>query len=116
MSEVIVFPQGGYRYIKGVFQYSAGVAAEPGFEIERARFSRPVPLAEGFGRIEAHLARLGRPTTAFCACELRRLTPAAPSSWPAAARHPRARETTGIAPSGSSTGRLPVCGRKRGGY
>jgi hypothetical protein len=71
MSEVIAFPQGGYRYIKGVFQYSAGVAAEPGFEIERARFARPVPLAEGFGRIEAHLARRGRPTTAFCACELR---------------------------------------------
>jgi hypothetical protein len=71
MSEVIAFPRGGYRYIKGVFQYSAGVAAEPGFEIERARFARPVPLAEGFERIEAHLARLGRPTTAFCACELR---------------------------------------------
>jgi len=71
MSEVIAFPQGGYRYIKGVFQYSAGVAAEPGFEIERARFARPVPLAEGFERIEAHLARRGRATTAFCACELR---------------------------------------------
>ena len=71
MSEVIAFPRGGFRYIKGVFQYSAGVAAEPGFEIERARFARPVPLADGFARIEAHLARLGRPTTAFCACELR---------------------------------------------
>lgn len=71
MSEVIVFPPGGYRYIKGVFQYSAGVAAEPGFEIERVRFARPAPLREGFGRIETHLARAGRPTTAFCACELR---------------------------------------------
>ena len=71
MSEVIAFPKGGFRYIKGVFQYSAGVAAEPGFEIERARLARPVPLAEGFARIETHLARLGRPTTAFCACELR---------------------------------------------
>jgi hypothetical protein len=71
MPEVIAFPKGGFRYIKGVFQYSAGVAANPGFEIERVRFARPVPLAEGFARVEAHLARLGRPTTAFCACELR---------------------------------------------
>jgi len=71
MPEVIAFPEGGFRYIPGVFQYSGGVAAEPGFEIERARFARPVPLADGFARIEAHLARRGRPTTAFCACELR---------------------------------------------
>jgi hypothetical protein len=71
MSEVIAFSRGGYRYLKGVFQYSAGVAAEPGFEIERARFAGPVPLGEGFERIEAHLAQAGRPTTAFCACELR---------------------------------------------
>jgi hypothetical protein len=28
-------------------------------------------LAEGFDAIEAYLARLGRPPTAFCACELR---------------------------------------------
>jgi hypothetical protein len=30
---------GGYRYIKAVFQYSGGVAAEPGFEIVRARLA-----------------------------------------------------------------------------
>lgn len=71
MSEVIAFPKGGFRYLEGVFQYSAGVAAEPGYEIERARFALPVPLAEGFARVERHLDRLGRPTTAFCACELR---------------------------------------------
>ena len=70
MSDVVTFA-GGYRYIKSVFQYSAGVAAEPGFEIHRARLSRPLPLAEGFGAVERHLAALGRPTTAFCACELR---------------------------------------------
>ena len=38
---------------------------------ERARFAQPLPLAEGFDAIEAHLKRFGRPTTAFCACELR---------------------------------------------
>lgn len=65
------FPAGGYRYIRGVFQYSAGVAALDGFRIERVMFMRPVPLAEGFARIEAHLAEAGRPKAAFCACELR---------------------------------------------
>src|SRR5689334_9907778 len=71
MSSVLTFPQGGYRFLKGVFQYSAGVAAEPGFEIVRARFERLLPLADGFARIEAHLRSLGRPVAAFCACELR---------------------------------------------
>jgi hypothetical protein len=65
------FAAGGYRYVPGVFQYSAGVAALPGFRIERAMFQTPVPLAEGFPRIEAFLAGLGRSVTAFCACELR---------------------------------------------
>src|SRR5262245_1272967 len=71
MSEVLSFAAGGYRYIKSVFQYSAGVAAEPGFEIHRARLARPLPLADGFRAVERHLAAVGRPTTAFCACELR---------------------------------------------
>lgn len=65
------FPDGGYAFLQGVFPYSQGVNALPGFAIERARFSRTVPIAEGFRRIAAHLAALGRPPTAFCACELR---------------------------------------------
>jgi len=75
VSDVIAFSAAGYRYLKGVFQYSAGVAAEPGFEIERARFVRLVPLAEGFRAIEGHLTALGRPLTALCACELRSPAP-----------------------------------------
>ena len=71
MAETAVFGPGGYRYVRGRFQYSGGTAAEAGFAIERARFHRPVPLEEGFRRIEAHLAGIGRPPTAFCACELR---------------------------------------------
>src|SRR5690606_2794056 len=62
---------GGYRYIPAVSQYSGGVAAEAGFRIERARFSRVVPLREGFDLIEKHLASIGRPNAAFCACALR---------------------------------------------
>ena len=71
MPNVQPFVPGGYRFIPGPFQYSGGVAAEPGFRIERARFARLLPLAEGFAAVEAHLATLGRPLTAFCACELR---------------------------------------------
>ena len=66
---------GGYRYLPGVFQYSAGVAAEPGFTIERARFHQHVSLGDGFQAIAAHLRALGRPLTAFCACELRAPAP-----------------------------------------
>jgi hypothetical protein len=75
LANVIVFEPGGYRYIEGVFQYSGGVAAEAGFEIVRARLQRPLPLLEGFAAVEAHLAGIGRPTTAFCACELRSPAP-----------------------------------------
>jgi hypothetical protein len=71
MSETRVFPPGGYRYIPAVFQFSGGVAAEPGFEIERVRLMRPLALGEGFAAIEAHLAAIGRPATAFAQCELR---------------------------------------------
>ena len=71
MADVVVFEAGNYRYIKAVFQYSGGVAAEPGYEIERARFARALPLGQAFSAVEAHLKSLGRPRTAFAACELR---------------------------------------------
>ena len=70
MTEILTYPQGGYRFIKGVFQYSAGVAAKSGFEIVRARFAKPLPLAEVCSG-ENHLTELKRPLSAFCACELR---------------------------------------------
>jgi hypothetical protein len=75
MADVVDFPTGGYRFIPSVFQYSAGVAAQPGHEIERLRFRAPVPLAAGFERIEAIIRESGRPLTSFCACELRSPAP-----------------------------------------
>lgn len=75
MSDVVVFEPGGYRYISAVFQYSGGVAAQPGFAIERVRLAKPLPLVEGFKAVEARLAAIGRPSTAFCACELRSPAP-----------------------------------------
>jgi hypothetical protein len=71
----VAFAPGGYRYIPAVFQYSGGVAAEPGFEIVRVRFRNPVPLAQGFARIEQSIRAAGRPLAAFCACELRSPAP-----------------------------------------
>ncbi len=75
MPEVVAFGAGGYRYLKAGYQFSSGVAAEPGFEIERARLARPLPLAAGFRLIENHLAAIGRPSTALAACELRSAEP-----------------------------------------
>lgn len=75
MAEVLVFGDGGYRFIKAVFQYSGGVAAQPGFAIERRRLRRLLPLDEGFRLIETHLTSIGRPLAAFCACELRSPAP-----------------------------------------
>lgn len=72
---VQVFAAGSFRYIPGVFQYSAGVGALPGFQIIRVRFAAPVPLAEGFARVSQCIRDARRPLTAFCACELRSPAP-----------------------------------------
>jgi hypothetical protein len=69
------FAAGGYRFIPGVFQYSGGAAAQPGHEIARVRFRAPLPLAQGFERIEGLIREAGRPLTSFCACELRSPAP-----------------------------------------
>jgi hypothetical protein len=65
------FSAGNYRFIPSVFQYSAGTAADPGYEIERIRFDRLMPLAEGFAEAAKFIQEAGRPLSAFCACELR---------------------------------------------
>ncbi len=69
------FADGGYRFIKGVSQYSAGVAASPGYEIVRVRLASPLPLEAGFDAAAAHLASVDCQPTALCACELRSPTP-----------------------------------------
>ena len=69
--------------LKGVFQYSAGVAAMPGHRIVRVQFRRPVALDEGFRRIEQIIGAAGRPLTAFCACELRSPAPFTESGFTA---------------------------------
>src|SRR5438309_4172370 len=65
------FSAGNYRFIPAVFQYSSGAAAHPGFEVERVRFDKLLPLAEGFAQAAKYIQAAGRPLTSFCACELR---------------------------------------------
>src|SRR6266704_1983020 len=91
------FAAGGYRFLPFQFQYSGGVVAEPGFRIERARFHRPLPLAQGFDAVEAYLGSLGPP--------------------PAAAR-PAANRAAAIptASSASATSRPMRCARRRALY
>lgn len=75
MPDTPLFEPGQYRFIPAVSQYSGGVVAESGHAIERLRFSRVMPLDEGFAAIEAHLRGIGRPLGALCACELRSPAP-----------------------------------------
>jgi hypothetical protein len=73
--QTIDFEPGGYRFIKGVFQYSGGVIAMPGYRLVRVRFRSPVPLDDGFHHVEDTITGVGRPLTAFAACELRSPAP-----------------------------------------
>ncbi|WP_022724452.1 hypothetical protein [Rhodopseudomonas sp. B29] len=75
MIETVEAPNSGYRYMPGVFQYSCGIAALPGYAIERVRFANPVPLKQGFAKIAEIIKAAGRPLTAFGACELRSPAP-----------------------------------------
>jgi hypothetical protein len=80
-------PSGGFRYIPGFFQYSAGVRALDGYRIERAEFLRPVPLLAGFAFIERFLGDQGLALAAFCACELRSPAPFTEVGFTAFNRH-----------------------------
>jgi hypothetical protein len=75
MIETIEAANSGYRFMPGVSQYSCGIGALPGFTIERVRFSKVVPLRQGFAKIAEIIKAAGRPLTAFGACELRSPAP-----------------------------------------
>src|SRR2546429_5952772 len=75
MAGAVDFSAGGYQFLPSVFQFSAGVAALSAHAIERVRFRNPVPLKQGFERIEQLITQAGRPLTSFCACELRSPAP-----------------------------------------
>ena len=88
MTDAVDFAAGGYRFLPSVFQYSGGAAALPGHAIERVRFRSPLPLAEGFARIERIIGAAGRPL---------------PRSAPANCARPRRSPSRAFAPSTRST-------------
>jgi len=53
------FTPGGYRFVEGVFQYSAGVAAEPGHQIVRVQFRTPVLWRKASPYRDDHHVRRG---------------------------------------------------------
>lgn len=65
------FDEAGYGFLKGGYPYSQGVAALPGYAIERVRLPKPLPMAEGFRFVAEWLRSLDRPLVALCAAELR---------------------------------------------
>ncbi len=73
MSSPRIFTPGGYSYLPSVFQYSAGVMAEPGYCLEQIRFKKPLPLQDGFKAVENRLRFLNRPVDAFADCGPRSL-------------------------------------------
>ena len=68
---LIDYPRGGYRFLKGISPYSAGVIASSGFAVEHVRLSRALPWKRGFAWIDARLHGAGRPRQALCAIALR---------------------------------------------
>src|ERR1700729_1737375 len=67
----ITNPKGNYSFVKGISPYSAGVAAEGGFEIVHVTLQPALPLRAGFAVVDKHLKSIERPRQALCAMELR---------------------------------------------
>ena len=66
------FTPGSYRFLVATGRpFSAGIVADPGFDLVRAVFSRPLPLDDGLKAARGHVESAGRPATALAAFELR---------------------------------------------
>lgn len=69
--ELLPHPTGNYSFCTGIAPYSAGVVAQPGYEIVRITLHESLPYRQGFDQIDRHLSTIGRPRQALCAIELR---------------------------------------------
>src|SRR5262245_40006752 len=72
---VILNPRGNFHFTKGSPFYASAVVADPGFQIVRAVFEKPVPLEAGLAAIRRELESGGRPVQALCGMELRGAAP-----------------------------------------
>ena len=61
----------GFRFLPVDGPFSAGVRAEPGFDIVRVHVPYHTPLTRGFEIVEQAIRRSHRPMNALCAMELR---------------------------------------------
>lgn len=66
---------GTYRYLPAIPAYSAGVAAEPGYEIVGLRFAEPSPIHVAFARLDGELESRGLNASAIVGFELRSPAP-----------------------------------------
>lgn len=64
-------PRGNYHFLRGGAPYSSAVLADPGYSIVHATLLNPLPVADGFDLVAAHLKQQGRPPQAACAIQLR---------------------------------------------
>lgn len=69
--QLIDHATGNYQFLSGIAPYSAGVVAQPGYEIVRVTLHQPLPYRAAFRRIDEYLAAQERPIQALCAVELR---------------------------------------------
>ena len=65
-----LFEAGNYHFLP-LGQFSSGVRAAPGYALRRARFLRPLPIAQGMAVAGRLIEAAGRPRAALAACELR---------------------------------------------
>ena len=66
------FTPGSYRFLAATGRpFSAGIVADPGFDLVHAVFSSPLPLEDGLKAARGHVESAGRPATALAAFELR---------------------------------------------
>jgi hypothetical protein len=70
-----------YRYIPGISAYSAGVAAEPGYDIAGLRFTEPQPVPVAFLTLDRELEARGLESAALVGFELRSPEPVAPAAF-----------------------------------
>ena len=66
------FNPGNYAFIVAIGRpFSAGILADPDFDLVHAVFSRPLPLGQGLDAARRQVESAGRPATALAAFELR---------------------------------------------
>ena len=63
---------GNYRFLNAEARpFSSGAVTDPGFDISRVTFARPIPLEQGIAAAARHVSTAGRPVGSIAGFELR---------------------------------------------